>query len=128
MAPCQLNSKDRHSATGLMARNKGQRVKEHTLVFCVTGISKPRRNIPNSADCVISLTGLRATLRTPSFKNGQYRAFSRRVREANCPEGKRGPSGALGAAQSDPQGGWEASRATGRELCDTGHPVLEDSP
>ena len=47
---------------------------------------------------------------------------------ANCPEGKRGPSGALGAAQSDPQGGWEASRATGRELCDTGHPVLEDSP
>ena len=48
--------------------------------------------------------------------------------KANCPEGKRGPSGALGAAQSDPQGGWEASRATGRELCDTGHPVLEDSP
>ena len=47
---------------------------------------------------------------------------------ANCPEGKRGPSGALGAAQSDPQGGGEASRATGRELCDTGHPVLEDSP
>ena len=46
----------------------------------------------------------------------------------NCPEGKRGPTGALGAAQSDPQGGWEASRATGRELCDTGHPVLEDSP
>ena len=73
-------------------------------------------------------TPLRATLRTPSFKNGQYRAFSRRVSVANCPEGKRGPSGALGAAQSDPQGGWEASRATGRELCDTGHPVLEDSP
>ena len=47
---------------------------------------------------------------------------------ANCPEGKRGPSGAWGAAQSDPQGGWEASRETGRELCDTGHPVLEDSP
>ena len=71
---------------------------------------------------------LRATLRTPSFKNGQSRAFSRRVSGANCPEGKRGPSGALGAAQSDPQGRWEASRATGRELCDTGHPVLEDSP
>ena len=64
----------------------------------------------------------------PRRQNGQSRAFSRRVSAANCPEGKRGPSGALGAAQSDPQGGWEASRATGRELCDTGHPVLEDSP
>ena len=64
----------------------------------------------------------------PRRQNGQSRAFSRRVSEANCPEGKRGPSGALGAAQSDPQGGWEASRATGRELCDTGHPVLEESP
>ena len=51
--------------------------------------------------------------------------------EANCPEGKRGPSGALGAAQSDPQGGWEASRATGRELCDAkgerSEPRPEDS-
>ena len=64
----------------------------------------------------------------PRRQNGQSRAFSRRVSAANCPEGKRGPSGALGAAHSDPQGGWEASRATGRELCDTGHPVLEDSP
>ena len=61
-------------------------------------------------------------------QNGQSTPFSRRVSAANCPEGKRGPSGALGAAQSDPQGGWETSRATGRELCDTGHPVLEDSP
>ena len=50
----------------------------------------------------------------PRRQNGQSRAFSRRVSAANCPEGKRGPSGALGAAQSDPQGGWEASRATGR--------------
>ena len=64
----------------------------------------------------------------PHRQNGQWKPFSRRVSAANCPEGKRGPSGALGAAQSDPQGGWEASRATGRELCDTGHPVLEDSP
>jgi len=31
---------------------------------------------------------LRATLRTPSFKNGQYRAFSRRVREANRGRGQ----------------------------------------
>ena len=31
---------------------------------------------------------LRATLRTPSFKNGQYRAFSRRVREANRDRGQ----------------------------------------
>ena len=59
---------------------------------------------------------------------GNQSLFPGRVIAANCPEGKRGPSGALGAAQSDPQGGWEASRATGRELCDTGHPVLEDSP
>ena len=64
----------------------------------------------------------------PRRQNGQSKPFSWRVSAANCPEGKRGPSGALGAAQSDPQGGWEASRATGRELCDTGHPVLEDSP
>ena len=62
------------------------------------------------------------------FQKWAVKGFFRRVSEANCPEGKRGPSGALGAAQSDPQGGWEASRATGRELCDTGHPVLEDSP
>ena len=72
-------------------------------------------------------TPLRATLRAPPSK-WAIKAFFRRVSAANCPEGKRGPSGALGAAQSDPQGGWEASRATGRELCDTGHPVLEDSP
>ena len=52
----------------------------------------------------------------PRRQNGQSKPFSRRVSAANCPEGKRGPSGALGAAQSDPQGGWEASRATGREL------------
>ena len=64
----------------------------------------------------------------PRRQNGQSKPFSRRVSAADCPEGKRGPSGALGAAQSDPQGGWEASRATGRELCDTGHPVLVDSP
>ena len=73
-------------------------------------------------------TSLRATLRTPSFKNGQSRAFSRRVSVANCPEGKRGPSGALGAAQSDPQGRWEASRATGRELCDTARGQPEGLP
>ena len=73
-------------------------------------------------------TPLRATLRAPPSR-WAIEAFFRRVSAArNCPEGKRGPSGALGAAQSDPQGGWEASRATGRELCDTGHPVLEDSP
>ena len=72
-------------------------------------------------------TPLRATLRAPSSK-WAIEAFFRRVSAANCPEGKRGPSGALGAAQNDPQGGLEASRATGRELCDTGHPVLEDSP
>ena len=64
----------------------------------------------------------------PRRQNGQSKPFSQRVSAANCPEGKRGPSGALGAAQNDPQGGWEASRATGRELCDIGHPVLEDSP
>ena len=74
-----------------------------------------------------SLSLMRATLRAPPSK-WAIEAFFRRVSAANCPEGKRGPSGALGAAQSDPQGGWEASRATGRELCDTGHPVLEDSP
>ena len=65
---------------------------------------------------------------SPAGKMGDRSLFPGRASEANCPEGKRGPSGALGAAQSDPQGGWEASRATGRELCDTGHPVLEDSP
>ena len=77
--------------------------------------------------CVSYPAPLRATLRAPPSK-WAIEAFFRRVSAANCPEGKRGPSGALGAAQSDPQGGWEASRATGRELCDTGHPVLEDSP
>ena len=78
-------------------------------------------------ECEIYPTLLRATLRAPPSK-WAIEAFFRRVSAANCPEGKRGPSGALGAAQSDPQGGWEASRATGRELCDTGHPVFEDSP
>ena len=58
-------------------------------------------------------TPLRATLRAPPSK-WAIEAFFRRVSAANCPEWKRGPSGALGAAQSDPQGGWEASRATGR--------------
>ena len=37
---------------------------------------------------VSSPTMLRATLRTPSFKSGQYRAFSRRVREANRGRGQ----------------------------------------
>ncbi|MFR5854521.1 MAG: CD1247 N-terminal domain-containing protein [Lachnospiraceae bacterium] len=38
--PCQLNGKGPpFRRQSLMARNKGQRVKEHTLVFCVTGIS-----------------------------------------------------------------------------------------
>ena len=31
----QLHSKDRHSATGLMARNKGQRGLDFTLAFCL---------------------------------------------------------------------------------------------
>ena len=42
--------------------------------------------------------------------------------------GMGAPGGAGAPPKRDPRGGWEASRATGRELCDTGHPVLEDSP
>ena len=42
----QLNRKDRHSATGLMARIKGQRGYEITLAFCVAKISKQHRIIP----------------------------------------------------------------------------------
>ena len=68
-------------------------------------------------------TPLRATLQAPPSKWAIKAFFPAGERSE-----QRGPSGALGAAQSDPQGGWEASRATGRELCDTGHPVLEDSP
>ena len=154
---CSLDRKGRHSATGLMARNKGQRRFEPMLTLYVTGISKLRRRASQAASfesatrqlrgeqsgdrqrrekgeheratpvCESRPTSLRATLRAPPSK-WAIRAFFRRVSAANCPEGKRGPSGALGAAQSDPQGGWEASRATGRELCDTGYPVLEDSP
>ena len=33
--PCSLNRKDRYSATGLMARNKGQHGFETMLAFCV---------------------------------------------------------------------------------------------
>ena len=38
---------DRHSATGLMARNNGQRGFEIPLAFCVAKISKPHRSIPS---------------------------------------------------------------------------------
>ncbi|MDD7662583.1 MAG: hypothetical protein PUJ39_07320, partial [Eubacteriales bacterium] len=47
--PCLLNRKGRHSATGLMARNKDQRGYKIPLAFCVTGISRPRRSIPSNA-------------------------------------------------------------------------------
>ena len=155
---CSLDRKGHHSATGLMARNKGQRRFEPMLTLYVTGISKLRRRASQAASfesatrqlrggeqsgdrqrrekgeheratpvCESRPTSLRATLRAPPSK-WAIKAFFRRVSAANCPEGKRDPSGALGAAQSDPQEGWEASRATGKELCDTGRPVLEDSP
>ena len=39
---CYLHSKDRHSATGLMARNKGQRGCEPTLAFCRRSAPAPR--------------------------------------------------------------------------------------
>ncbi len=45
-APCLLTDSDRHSATGLMARNKGQRDFEIPLAFCVAKIPKPHQNIP----------------------------------------------------------------------------------
>ena len=45
---CLLASIDRHSATGLMAREKGQRGDETTLAFCVAKISKLHRSIPSS--------------------------------------------------------------------------------
>ena len=44
----QLNRKGRHSATGLMARTKVQRVLENTLDFFVAKISKARLDISNS--------------------------------------------------------------------------------
>ena len=49
---------------------------------------------------------------------GNEGLISRRVSAANCPEGKRGPSGALGAAQSDPQGAMRhrTPRARGQPL------------
>ena len=40
--PCQLNRKDRHSATGLMARNKGQRGFDSTLAFRIAKKAKIR--------------------------------------------------------------------------------------
>ena len=40
--PCQLNRKDRHSATGLMARSKGQRGFDSTLAFRIAKIAKIR--------------------------------------------------------------------------------------
>ena len=73
-------------------------------------------------------TPLRATLQAPPSK-WAIKAFFPAGERSELSRREAWPQwGALGAAQNDPQGGWEASRATGRELCDTGHPVLEDSP
>ena len=46
---CSLDRKGRHSATGLMARNKGQRRFEPMLTLYVTGISKLRRRASQAA-------------------------------------------------------------------------------
>ena len=61
---CQLADTDRHSATGLMARYKGQRGFETTLAFCVAKISKPYRNIPTGNACVCPMpsAGARAAI------------------------------------------------------------------
>ena len=45
VATCQLDRKDRHSATGLMARNKGQRGFVFMLAFFVAEIFKMLRSI-----------------------------------------------------------------------------------
>ena len=47
---CYLHSKDRHSATGLMARNKGQRGCEPTLAFL-------QAQCPCTPDCALGRRG-----------------------------------------------------------------------
>ena len=48
---CYLHSKDRHSATGLMAHNKGQRGCEPTLVFL-------QGQCPYTPDCALARWGV----------------------------------------------------------------------
>ena len=50
--PCRLASSYRHSATGLMARYKGQRGFEIPLAFCAAKIPKSQENIPTCKGCV----------------------------------------------------------------------------
>ena len=53
---CCLHSKDRHSATGLMARNKGRRGCEPTLAFL-------QAQCPCTPDCILLTCGLTGLLR-----------------------------------------------------------------
>ena len=53
---CCLHSKDRHSATGRMARNKGQRGCEPTLAFL-------QGQCPCTPDCILLTCGLTGLLR-----------------------------------------------------------------
>ena len=50
VAPCSLDRKDHHSATGLMARIKGHRGFEITLAFCVAEISNLMSKYPDWHD------------------------------------------------------------------------------
>ena len=54
MTPCRLYSTDRHSATGLMARYKGQRDLDFTLAFCAaknTQATSKHLNPQGGASC-----------------------------------------------------------------------------
>ena len=114
---CSLDRKGRHSATGLMARNKGQRRFEPMLTLYVTGISKLRRRASQAASfesatrqlrgeqsgdrqrrekgeheratpvCESRPTSLRATLRAPPSK-WAIKAFFRRVSAASRGRGQ----------------------------------------
>ena len=114
---CSLDRKGRHSATGLMARNKGQRRFEPMLTLYVTGISKLRRRASQAASfesatrqlrgeqsgdrqrrekgeheratpvCESRPTSLRATLRAPPSK-WAIKAFFRWVSAANQGRGQ----------------------------------------
>ena len=61
--PCWLASSYRHSAAGLMARNKGQRELDFTLAFYVAKITGPRWNIPHTGrDCPASAESWKSRL------------------------------------------------------------------
>ena len=130
---CSLDRKGRHSATGLMARNKGQRRFEPMLTLYVTGISKLRRRASQAASfesatrqlrgeqsgdrqrrekgeheratpvCESRPTSLRATLRAPPSK-WAIRAFFPAGERSELSRREAWPQWGLGRSPKRPAG------------------------